>query len=72
MFNYKCQEARIYLTGTGKSNNLSVLHFLAYRNFTSTDMTAANIYQFLGSEEEGQGTLCEDEADRIDEENGNL
>ena len=24
---------------SGKSNNLTVLHFLAYRNFTSTDMT---------------------------------
>jgi hypothetical protein len=54
--------------GSGKSNNLTLLHFLAYRNFTSTDMTAANIYQFLGSDEEGQGTLCEDEADRIDED----
>jgi hypothetical protein len=52
----------------GKSNNLLVLKFLAYRNFTSTDMTAANIYQFLGDKEEGQGTLCEDEADRIDED----
>jgi hypothetical protein len=39
-----------------------------YRNFTSTDMTAANIYQFLGSGEEGQGILCEDEADRIYED----
>jgi hypothetical protein len=54
--------------GSGKSNNLLVLKFLAYRNFTSTDMTAANIYQFLGDREEGQGTLCEDEADRIDED----
>ena len=54
--------------GSGKSNNLLVLKYLAYRNFTSTDMTAANIYQFLGSGEEGQGTLCEDEADRIDED----
>jgi hypothetical protein len=52
----------------GKSNNLFVLKFLAYRNFTSTDMTAANIYQFLGDKEEGQGTLCEDEADRIEED----
>lgn len=52
----------------GKSNNLYVLKFLAYRNFTSTDMTAPNIYQFLGNREEGQGTLCEDEADRIDED----
>ena len=53
---------------SGKSNNLLVLKYLAYRNFTSTDMTAANIYQFLGSGDEGQGTLCEDEADRIDED----
>ncbi|CAN5376909.1 hypothetical protein BH18THE2_BH18THE2_25060 [soil metagenome] len=52
----------------GKSNNLLVLKYLAYRNFTSTDMTYANIYQFLGSGEEGQGTICEDEADRIDED----
>jgi hypothetical protein len=52
----------------GKSNNLLVLKYLAYRNFTSTDMTAPNIYQFLGSGEEGQGTLCEDEADRIDDD----
>jgi hypothetical protein len=35
---------------------------------TSTDITAANIYQFLGSIEEGQGTICEDEADDIDED----
>jgi hypothetical protein len=52
--------------GSGKSNNLRVFQFLAYRNMTSTDMTAANIYQFLGSMEEGQGTICEDEADNID------
>jgi hypothetical protein len=54
--------------GSGKSNNLLVFNHLAYRNFTSTDLNAANIYQFLGDKEEGQGTLCEDEADRIDED----
>jgi hypothetical protein len=53
---------------SGKSNNLRVLQQLAYRNMTSTDITAANIYQFLGSMEEGQGTICEDEADNIDED----
>jgi hypothetical protein len=57
---------------SGKSNNLLVLKYLAYRNFTSTDMTYANIYQFLGSGEEGQGTLCEDEADRIDEDKSKM
>jgi hypothetical protein len=52
---------------SGKSNNLHVLHQLAYRNVTSTDMTSANIYQVLGSSDEGQVTICEDEADNIDE-----
>jgi hypothetical protein len=53
--------------GSGKSNNLRVFQQLAYRNMTSTDITSANIYRFLGSDEEGQGTICEDEADGIDE-----
>jgi hypothetical protein len=30
-------------------------------------MTSANIYQVLGSLDEGQATICEDEADNIDE-----
>jgi len=51
---------------SGKSNNLTVFSFLAYRNVTSSDMTYANIYQFLGSTDEGIGTICEDEADNID------
>jgi hypothetical protein len=51
---------------SGKSNNLTVFQFLAYRNITSSDMTYANIYQFLGSTDEGIGTICEDEADNID------
>lgn len=52
---------------SGKSNNLTVFQHLAYRNMTSSDMSHANIYQFLGSMDEGVGTLCEDEADNIDE-----
>ncbi|MFZ0345399.1 MAG: hypothetical protein WAL24_09595 [Nitrososphaeraceae archaeon] len=51
---------------TGKSNNLTVIEFLAYRCFNSISITYANIYTFLGSGEEGQGTICEDEADNID------
>jgi hypothetical protein len=51
---------------SGKSNNLRVIHILSYRNFMSIDVTAPNIYQFLGNKEEGQGTLCIDEADNID------
>jgi hypothetical protein len=53
---------------SGKSNNLTVLHYIAYRNMMSSGMTAANVYQFLGSREEGIGTICEDEADNIDED----
>lgn len=34
----------------------------------SSGMTAANVYQFLGSGEEGIGTICGDEADNIDED----
>jgi hypothetical protein len=57
---------------SGKSNNLTVLHMLAYRNMMSSGMTAANIYQFLGSGEEGLGTICEDEADNIDEDHDKM
>ena len=53
---------------SGKSNNLTVLHFLAYRNMMSSGMTAANVYTYLGSGEEGIGTICEDEADNIDQD----
>jgi hypothetical protein len=52
--------------GSGKSNNLTLIQYLGYRTFMSTDMTPANIYQFLGSEEEAMGTLCIDEANSID------
>lgn len=51
--------------GSGKSNNLHFIHNLGYRNFMGTDITSANIYQYLGSIQEGQGTICEDEADNI-------
>jgi hypothetical protein len=51
---------------SGKSNNLVVLHFLAYRNMMSVGMSVANVFQFLGSRDEGVGTICEDEADNIE------
>jgi hypothetical protein len=57
---------------SGKTNNLTVLHFLAYRNMISSDVTSANIFQFLGSGEEGLGTICEDEADNIDEDHDKM
>jgi len=54
--------------GSGKSNNLTVFQYLGYRNMTSTDISHYNIYQFFGNMDEGVGTLCEDEADNIDEQ----
>jgi hypothetical protein len=53
--------------GSGKSNNLTLIKLLGYRTFMSTDMTPANVYQFLGSQEEAIGTLCIDEANSVDE-----
>ena len=53
--------------GSGKSNNLEVFHFLAYRNMTSTGITPANIYRFYGGREQGLGTICEDEANDLDQ-----
>jgi hypothetical protein len=34
----------------------------------SVGITSSNIYQFLGSRDEGVGTICEDEADNIDKD----
>jgi len=54
--------------GSGKLNNLKVFNLLAYMNMLSTCLTCVNIYQFLGSDQEGKGTMCENEADGIDED----
>ena len=53
---------------SGKSAGLTILEYLAYRNMSSIAITYANIYQFLGSRDEGAGTICEDEADNIDQD----
>jgi len=52
----------------GKSNNLRVFQYLAYRPLFDISITPANIYRFLGSVEEGQGIILEDEIDNIEEE----
>jgi hypothetical protein len=54
--------------GSGKSNNLKVLQYIGYRALFDTSITAANIHQFYGSVEEGQGMILEDEADSIDQD----
>jgi hypothetical protein len=51
---------------TGKTANLRVLQQIGYRAMLDVDITVANIYGFLGSFEEGQGIILEDEADDID------
>jgi hypothetical protein len=51
--------------GSGKNSALLVYRYLGYRVFYVTAASAANIYTFLGDEEEGQGTLAEDEADNM-------
>jgi hypothetical protein len=53
---------------SGKSNNLHMFHHLAYRNLMSTDITSANIFRSLGSLDEGQITICEDELDDLEED----
>ncbi len=53
---------------TGKSNALRILNNLAYRPLFGTSITPANIYNFLGSWEEGQGIILEDEIDNIEEQ----
>lgn len=58
--------------GTGKSNNLHMFNLLAYRNVLSSDMTAPNIYQLLGNDKHGVVTICEDEADSIDEDRAKM
>ena len=57
---------------SGKSNNLVVIHILGYRNMMSVGMSVANVYQYLGSRDEGVGTICEDEADDIDEDHDKM
>jgi hypothetical protein len=52
--------------GTGKTINLLLLSQTGYRVMYDIDVTAANIYTYYGTVEEGQGCICEDEADDLD------
>jgi hypothetical protein len=51
---------------SGKSNRLTVIKILAYRNYTGVDITPANIYRFMGQFQEAVGTISEDEIDNLD------
>ncbi|CAD6368610.1 hypothetical protein NMT12_120098 [metagenome] len=52
-------------TESGKSTALHLFKILAYRCLYGVNLPAANIYNFLGTEEEGTGTIAEDEAQEI-------
>jgi len=49
-------------TESGKSTALHLFRWLGYRCLLSEDLPNANIYNFLGLDEEATGTICEDEA----------
>jgi hypothetical protein len=54
--------------GTGKSNALTIFEQLGYRPLKDVSISPANIYNFLGQNEEGQGIILEDEVDNIEEQ----
>ena len=52
-------------TESGKSSALHLGKYLNYRCLVSEDIPFADIYNFLGIDEEGTGTICEDEAQEM-------
>ncbi len=52
-------------TESGKSTALYFFKQLGYRCLYSQDMTSANVFEFVGRDEEGTGIICEDEAEEL-------
>jgi len=52
-------------TESGKSTALHLFRWLGYRCLYGEDIPNADIYNFLGTDEEATGTICEDEAQEI-------
>lgn len=52
-------------SGSGKTTSTYIPRELGYRCMAVGQMTSANIYNFLGTAEEGCGCICEDEAQDI-------
>ena len=52
-------------TESGKSTALYLATWLCYRCHLGVDIPSADIYNFLGMEEEGLGTIAEDEAQEL-------
>lgn len=57
---------------SGKSNALRIFENLGYRPMFDTSITPANIYNFLGKFEEGQGIILEDEIDNIEDQHDKM
>jgi len=60
----------LYLTGdneSGKTRFLQVMSMLAYRGFQATDVSSANLIEFLGDENDElvKGSIFEDEAEDL-------
>ncbi|MGB6462860.1 MAG: hypothetical protein WBF38_01370 [Nitrosotalea sp.] len=52
-------------TESGKSSALHLVKWLGYRCMLGEDIPQADVYNFLGSDEEGCGTIAEDEAQEL-------
>lgn len=52
-------------TESGKSTALHLAKWLCYRCHLGEDIPSADVYNFLGTDEEGTGTLAEDEAQEL-------
>lgn len=52
-------------TESGKSTALHLAKWLCYRCHLGEDIPSADVYNFLGTEEEGTGTIAEDEAQEL-------
>jgi len=48
--------------GSGKTNGLFVMSHLAYRPFYGMDINEANVFNYIGTREEGLCTILEDES----------
>lgn len=59
-------------TESGKSTGLHLGSWLNYRCLYGEDIPHADIYNFLGYDEEGAGTICEDEAQELDKEKSKI
>jgi hypothetical protein len=54
--------------GSGKNSIIITYSWLGYRVFYINGASGANIREYLGTIEEGQGTIAEDEMDNIDKD----